>query len=147
MISVVRGGDDDVDPDPLFRRGDGGSCPPSWGHQFPELCRGDREGSRWAWKKSVFVFLWPFVVGWRLVHERSGRFRGPTFYKWRKGGKFTFGAFWIRKDADEYVPKMIRPFVQLIHKGGPFLHKGVGELISRIVWINLISFVGCPSDK
>lgn len=86
----------DVDPDPLFRRGDGGSCPPSWGHQFPELCRGDREGSRWAWKKSVFVFLWPFVVGWRLVHERSGRFRGPAFTNEEKGeslhsGRFGFG--------------------------------------------------------
>jgi|DEB19_MinimDraft_3_1074340.scaffolds.fasta_scaffold04566_5 hypothetical protein len=41
--SVVRGGDDDIDPDPLVRGSDGRSRPPSWGHEFPELCRGDRE--------------------------------------------------------------------------------------------------------
>lgn len=75
MMSVVRGGDDDIDPDPLVRGSGGGSRPPSWGgHEFPELCRGDREGSRWAKEKRLFVFLWPVVVGWRLVHLRSGVF-------------------------------------------------------------------------
>lgn len=98
-VLIVRGGDDDIDPDSLIRGCGGRSRLPSWGHEVPELCRGDREGSRWAKEKRLFVFLWPFVVGWRLVHFRSGRFWVPIFINAEKRKNLQFhslGFGWIR---------------------------------------------------